>query len=158
MESSFYTYCASIAAGIHSLAFGAQHQGVDVDQYDSQRYYQRCIEVLERLGVLWPMVPNMLTKLREFDAHSESYAHLFNAACLADELDGIAENTLWSLVDYGMLAREVPGNSPGHVSFLSNLPSPSKWIPGGDYMAASPTSEARNQLLFVGTQEPLTRL
>ncbi|WAO85916.1 Zn(2)-C6 fungal-type domain-containing protein [Fusarium falciforme] len=158
MESSFYTYCASIAAGIHSLAFGAQHQGVDVDQYDSQRYYQRCIEVLERLGVLWPMVPNMLTKLREFDAHSESYAHLFNAACLADELDGIAENTLWSLVDYGMLAREVPGNSPGNVSFLSNLPSPSKWIPGGDYMAASPTSEARNQLLFVGTQEPLTRL
>lgn len=63
MESSFYTYCASIAAGIHSLAFGAQHQGVDVDQYDSQRYYQRCIEVLERLGVLWPMVPNMVCPL-----------------------------------------------------------------------------------------------
>ncbi|KAM5370952.1 hypothetical protein ACJZ2D_008265 [Fusarium nematophilum] len=155
MESSFYTYCASIAAGIHSLAFGAQHQGVDVDQYDSRHYYQQCMDVLERLGVLWPMVPNMLTKLREFDAQSEAYSHLFDVSCLANELDMVAETTLWSLVDYGMLAREQPGGSPAQVSFLSNLPSPSKWnIPGGDFMSTSPTSEARNQLLFMGAQGP----
>ncbi|KAF4461510.1 hypothetical protein FALBO_11696 [Fusarium albosuccineum] len=159
MESSFYTYCTSIAAGIHALALGAQHQGVDVDQYDSQRYYQQCIEVLERLGRRWPMVPNMLTKLREFDSHAESFAHLFDAKCLSDELDGIAENTLWSLVDYGMLARELPGNTPPTGSFLSNLPTPSKWnLSGSDFLSTSPTSEARNELLFMSAQEPLTRL
>ncbi|KAH8680352.1 fungal-specific transcription factor domain-containing protein [Ilyonectria robusta] len=126
-DSSFYTYCAAIAAGIHCLALGSQQQLDCVDQYDAQLYFDQTMGVMERLASRWLIAKNMLNKLYELNAQLGAYSCLHDSPGLGDVLDMLLEDFLWSLVDYGSLAREVPKIQPGPASFLSNLPSPCTW-------------------------------
>lgn len=58
-NSSFYAYCVVVAWGIHSLAFQHQQQRGDFGQYEMQQYFDKSIDILERLANFWPMVSNM---------------------------------------------------------------------------------------------------
>ncbi|KAH6894706.1 fungal-specific transcription factor domain-containing protein [Thelonectria olida] len=153
IKSSFYTYCAAISAGVHCLASSAQQQGVEGVDYDARRYFERSVHALEKLAVIWPMVAEMVKKVTEFGAEASAYASLFDVKCLADTMDSATENTLWTLIDYGLLAKETPGKSPGPISFLSNLPSPSTWsYPMDEFATGSDlcTTATENQMLFLG--------
>ncbi|KAH7127890.1 fungal-specific transcription factor domain-containing protein [Dactylonectria estremocensis] len=127
LDSSFYPYCTAIAAGIHCLALGSQQQIDCVDKYDAQLYFDQSMEALERFENLWPIAMNMLSKLYELNAQSGAYSYLHDSPGLGDVLDILSEDFLWSLVDYGKLARETPKTQPEPASFLSTLPSPCTW-------------------------------
>ncbi|KAI5465064.1 fungal-specific transcription factor domain-containing protein [Mariannaea sp. PMI_226] len=150
IKSSFYSHCAAISAGVHCLASSAQQHGVETNQYDARNYFEKSMNALEKLAVIWPMVTEMIKKLTEFDTTSGAYASLFDVKCLGDNLDHLTENTLWTLIDYGLLARETPEKSPGPTSYLSNLPSPSTWnYPMHDFAPSADLCNTENQMLFM---------
>ena len=61
LDYSFYAFCAAVAAGIHGLALSlAQHQINEEHQATAQTYFRRSLEVLDRLGGLWPMAAHMV--------------------------------------------------------------------------------------------------
>ena len=63
LESSPYSYCATVAAGIHALAYAAKLHDVQVDgNYDARSYLAKSTQVLERLAGPWPFAARMVCR------------------------------------------------------------------------------------------------
>lgn len=61
IESSFYPYCITVAAGILSLHSRFQQEKEEVNQSThSERYFNRSLDALEKLGNLWTHASNMV--------------------------------------------------------------------------------------------------
>jgi hypothetical protein len=61
VESSFYTYCVAVSGAIHTMADKAPQHEDSLGQYDASQYFQRSIDILSRLGHLWPMAKNIVS-------------------------------------------------------------------------------------------------
>ena len=61
LESSFYSYCAAVAAGIHSLAHAVGQQAVYSDEAGS--YMEKAMQALRRLAGPWPFAVRMVGQL-----------------------------------------------------------------------------------------------
>ncbi|CAK7206085.1 hypothetical protein SEUCBS139899_008868 [Sporothrix eucalyptigena] len=126
--SSIFAYCAMIAAGVHILSHGhrnrqafaalmplvdnvPQQQRKDSStapqfgQYDTNDYFLRSRQFIQKLEALWPMVVNIETRLDYLVLSTDVLPDLFDTTCLMDELDSGTEDYLWSITDYGALAR-----------------------------------------------------
>lgn len=62
VESSFYTYCVAVSGAIHTMADKAPPNEDNLGQYDAAQYFQRSIEILNRLGHVWPMAKNIVSQ------------------------------------------------------------------------------------------------
>ncbi|KAK0389172.1 hypothetical protein NLU13_2747 [Sarocladium strictum] len=125
VESSFYTYCVAVSGAIHTMADKAPQNEDSLGQYDAAQFFQRSIEILNRLGHLWPMVKNIETRLRRFHDLFPAQLGLFDPSLLTSPIDPSFDELLWSVVDYNTLAGELPKWDV--FPSMSALPSPSLW-------------------------------
>lgn len=143
VESSFYTYCVAVSGAIHTMADRVPQNEDNLGQYDAAQYFQRCIDILSRLGHLWPMAKNIVskysmgqsgqlltkcvqeTRLRRFHDVFPEQLGLFDPSLLATPIDPSFDELLWSVVDYNTLAGELPKWDV--FPSMSALPSPSLW-------------------------------
>ncbi|KAL1887967.1 hypothetical protein Sste5346_009849 [Sporothrix stenoceras] len=123
VESSIFAYGAMIAAGIHTLSHGHNRRqlaneltppqpgrknsstGPVFGQYDTNDYFLRSRRFIQCLEPLYPMVVNIEAKLDYLVLSADFLPDLFDTTSLMDELDAETEEYLWSITDYGALAR-----------------------------------------------------
>lgn len=153
VESSFYTYCVAVSGAIHTMADKAPQHEDSLGHYDASQYFQRSMDILSRLGHLWPMAKNIVslseaisqcltvlfgldkclremiklqeTRLRRFHDLFPSQLGLFDPSQLTSPIDPSFDELLWSVVDYNTLAGELPKWDV--FPSMSALPSPSLW-------------------------------
>ncbi|KAI9166312.1 fungal-specific transcription factor domain-containing protein [Paramyrothecium foliicola] len=125
VESSFYTYCVAVSGAIHTMAHKSPQKEDNLGQYDASKYFQQSIDVLNRLGHLWPMAKNIETRLRRFHDLFPTHLGLFHPSLLTSPSDPSFDDLLWSVVDYNTLAGELPKWDV--FPSISALPSPSLW-------------------------------
>jgi hypothetical protein len=119
VESSFYTYCVAVSGAIHTMADQVSENVDSIGQYDASQYFQRSIDILNRLGHLWPMAKNIVRtpassprnfvmqtadfgqemRLCEFSTRYPAQLGLFDPSLLSSPIDPSFDELMWSMVD-----------------------------------------------------------
>ncbi|RSL38053.1 hypothetical protein CEP53_015222, partial [Fusarium sp. AF-6] len=84
---SFYSYCASVAASIHSLAMFSSRQRHGLASYDATKYFRQSVDFMEKLEQVWPFSAPMKAKILALEARGSAYATQCDLKHSFDDMD-----------------------------------------------------------------------
>ncbi|KAL4919283.1 fungal-specific transcription factor domain-containing protein [Aspergillus aurantiobrunneus] len=115
-ESHLYPYWVVVAGGILSLVSHCKRSNTDAE---ASQYFNRSLLLLKQLDSTWFYSANMALNLHDFHVnHARTFAAFLDPTCSSEDIDPVAEQVVWTVLDHeriGLLVSKRSDTSGSHV-------------------------------------------